>query len=217
MLQENLEQSTTYKPLPNSCENLLDNELLNSGVVNLTLVVQTDKKKYIKTPENETNYENLGLDNQKDSQPVQTYDQFNLISPQRTKINLSPREIELVKYQDKLYEIFKQAGHSNWDNEGSDPVEKKTVSFALKIVGKILEKVSNPEITPDPSGRIDFDWHLDDGTMFTISVGNKKDLVISGLRYGISKFSGTQVWEGEDKNYSLLECGLDWFIEVQDG
>lgn len=154
--------------------------------------------------------------NQEDIQPIQIDDQGILISPQQAKPNLNSHERELDYYNDKFKELMSWAGKPNWDNEGADRVEIKTYKFAMKIVGKIIKKVTyKPEIAPDPDGRIDFNWHLDDGTMFTISVGNKRDLVISGLRYGKSELSGMQVWEIEDKKYSLLECGLDWFNEVQ--
>ncbi|MCY4303619.1 MAG: hypothetical protein OXC62_02355 [Aestuariivita sp.] len=135
----------------------------------------------------------------------------------------------LNHHKDQINSLLENFGKPNWDNENADPVKQETVNFALEIVEKILEETGGGfEITPNPHGRVSFDWHLDDGTMFTVSVGPDKvpnipSLVVSGLKHKYSQnnkdsnLSGTQYYkEGRKDNFSVLECGLKWFMEAQD-
>jgi len=120
-------------------------------------------------------------------------------------------------YKTQIKNLLETAGKPNWDGEGADPVMEGTVQFAQKILEKIEDNANckGLEISVDPFGRIDFDWHLDDGTMFTVSVGKDKDLVVSGLKDGYSNLSGTEHWKEGGNNFSMLECGLKWFTEAQ--
>ena len=126
---------------------------------------------------------------------------------------LSPECQEQCK--DAICNLLVTAGKSNWDDDGGDPVTEEIVEIALKIVGELPGNVAPPDISADPEGNIDFDWHLDNGTMFTISVGQIGDIAISGLRPGKSKFTG-MVKDYEGKSFSLLQCGLEWLTEMQE-
>ncbi len=105
-------------------------------------------------------------------------------------------------------------GERNWDGENADPVTPESVSAALRVVEELPSDVEAPELSVDPEGNIEFDWHLDNGTMFTISVGSTGDVAISGLYLGEAKLTGME----EDSNgnpLTLLRCGLEWLIEMQ--
>ena len=105
-------------------------------------------------------------------------------------------------------------GERNWDGENADPVTPESVSAALRVVEELPSDVETPELSVDPEGNIEFDWHLDNGTMFTISVGSTGDVAISGLYLGEAKLTGME----EDSNgnpLTLLRCGLEWLIEMQ--
>ena len=158
----------------------------------------------------------LYADSQKTTRVVPNREPTYYIVTNKQESKTKSFQEELKHYKKEINDILKEAGEPDWDKEDADPVTQETVNFALEIVEKILEKVGGFEITPDSHGRINFDWHLDNGTMFTISVGKERDLVVSGLRYRKSKLSGTQIWEGERESFLILECGLKWFTEVRD-
>ena len=143
--------------------------------------------------------------------PAETYAVYLLHSAPRRELALEHQEECNAAIRDLLI----TAGKKNWDGEDAEPVTEDAVNFALKIVRKLPGNVAPPEIFSDPEGNIEFDWHLDNGTMFTISVGRPGDLAISGLRPGKSKLSG-MVEDSKGKTSSLLRCGLDWLSEMQE-
>ena len=112
-----------------------------------------------------------------------------------------------------VQDLLETAGKKNWDGENGDPVTKETVDSALKIIPRIPD-LALPDISADPNGNIDFDWLLDNGAMFTISVCGNGEIVVSGLYAGHSKLTGT-FWDKDDGDPCLLQCGLNWLNEVR--
>ena len=124
-----------------------------------------------------------------------------------------------VEHQDECKRAIRQllstAGSQSRDGEHANPVEKYSVEAALEIVEELPDSVEPPEISADPEGNIEFDWHLDNGAMFTVSVRQSGDVAISGLFLGKSKLT-CMVEDGEGKTFSLLQCGLEWLREMKE-
>ena len=114
-----------------------------------------------------------------------------------------------------IYALLDTAGKQNWDGEGADPVTEDTVTVAARIVKELPSNVGVPEISADSEGNVEFDWYLDNGTMFTISIGKTGDIAISGLYNGEAKLTGMQ-WDRRGKIDLLLQCGLEWLREMQE-
>ena len=114
-----------------------------------------------------------------------------------------------------IYQLLMTAGEQNWDGEGADPVTEDTLAIAHAIVNKFPGEVGIPEISSDPDGCVEFDWHLDNGTMFTISIGKDGDIAVSGLNDGIGELTATQ-WDHRGDIDLLLQCGLKWLKEMQE-
>ena len=117
------------------------------------------------------------------------------------------------EYKKTLKGLLEIAGERNWDGENADPVTPETVEAALKVIEELPSAVDAPEIAADPEGNIEFDWHLDNGTMFTISVGPIGDVAISGLYLGKAKLTGMEE-DSKDTPLNLLRCGLEWLIKM---
>ena len=132
------------------------------------------------------------------------------ISPPRKPI---PEQQEICKTA--IRALLETAGKHNWDGEGADPVTENTVAVAQGIVEELPDYVGVPEISADPEGCVEFDWHLDNGTMFTISIGQTGDIAVSGLYNGEAKLTGMQ-WDRRGKIDLLLQCGLEWLREMQE-
>ena len=124
---------------------------------------------------------------------------------------LTPDQQETCK--GAIRSLLTSAGEQNWDGEGADPVTKNTVAYAMGLVKELPCGVGLPEIYADREGNIEFDWHLDNGTMFTISVGKTEDIAVSGLYNGEAKLTGMQ-WDKTGKVDALLDCGLEWLREM---
>lgn len=132
------------------------------------------------------------------------------ISPPR---KLIPEQQETCKTA--IRALLETAGKHNWDGEGADPVIESTVAVAQGVVEELPGDLGAPEISADPEGSVEFFWYLDNGTMFTISIGQTGDIAISGLCNKEAKLTGMQ-WDRTGKIDSLLHCGLGWLREMQE-
>ena len=121
-----------------------------------------------------------------------------------------------AQYQCELdiHNLREMAGVGDWDGEGADPVSAEAVRIALNVVKDFPGDVGLPEVSADPHGRVDFDWHLNNGAMFTISIGKDGEAAISGLYEGQSKLTG-MAWDREEDIPSLVYCGLSWLAGMK--
>jgi len=63
----------------------------------------------------------------------------------------------------EVQSLLHTAGESDWDGEGAAPVDPNAISTALKVVDSFQGVVVTPEVSANPHGRVDFDWHLENG------------------------------------------------------
>ena len=113
-----------------------------------------------------------------------------------------------------IHGLRETAGESDWDGEGADPVSEEAIRIALDVVKDFPGEVGRPEVSADPHGRVDFDWHLDNGAMFTISIAEDGEVAVSGLYEGQSKLTG-MAWDKEADIPSLVHCGLEWLAGMK--
>ena len=128
------------------------------------------------------------------------------------QLNKSTSEIQ-KKCESAIQELLETAGKKNWDGEDANPVSQSAVDAALKVAAMLTDSVETPEITADPHGNVEFDWNLDNGTMFTISVGHSGEIAISGLNPNKARLRGFEE-NSESDSFYLLHCGLNWLVEM---
>ena len=84
----------------------------------------------------------------------------------------APKKLNL-EHQNQCKEAIKNllytASIQNLDDKDADPVTQDAVDAALSVVKELPDGIQLPEIFADPEGNVEFDWDLDNGTMFTIS------------------------------------------------
>ena len=78
--------------------------------------------------------------------------------------------------------LRESAAEPGWDGEDAAPVSEKAIEMALSVTDTLPSDIQPPEIYADREGRIEFDWYLENGTSFTISVGPNSDVAISADR-----------------------------------
>ena len=115
------------------------------------------------------------------------------------------------QYRDAINELRKTAKEHNWDGEDGEPVSDEALSVALKVAANIPGYLPAPEIYPDPEGRIEFDWALENGTLFTLTVGPKGDAAMSAER---PKGGFLRGWskndDGDDTIPDFVAFSLNW-------
>ena len=120
---------------------------------------------------------------------------------------------QLRQCKQNLEVLLKTAGKPNWDGEGADPVTEDAVKIAKEVIDELPGDSGVPEISADPEGNVEFDWHLDNGTMFTVCIGQTGIIVISGLHP--TKAELTVTAKDNERVPSILRCGLEWLNEMK--
>ena len=126
-------------------------------------------------------------------------------------------------YQGRLFEecrraideLRRTAKEPNWDSEDAEPVSDEALSVALKVAATLPRNLPAPDIYPDPEGRIEFDWALDNGTSFTLTVGPKGDAAMSARR---TKGGFLRGWSKNDDDNDalpdLVAFSLSWLEKM---
>ena len=125
--------------------------------------------------------------------------------------NLTPAQLKQCKKDLKV--LLETAGKPDWDGEGADPVTEDVIKAAEKVIDELPRDSGVPEISADPEGNVEFDWHLDNGTMLTVCIGQTGDIAIAGLYPKKAKLMITA--EDSERIPSILRCGLEWLSEMK--
>ena len=115
--------------------------------------------------------------------------------------------------ESSIRNLLEVSGEKNWNGEDADPVTRGAVDAALKVAAMLPDGIESPEIYADPYGNVEFDWNLENGTMFTISVGDSGKITVSGLSPGKARLRGLEE-NSDDEAFRLLLCGLDWLVDM---
>ena len=120
---------------------------------------------------------------------------------------------QLKQCKKDLKDLLETAGKPDWDGEDADPVTEDTIKAAEKVIDELPGESGVPEISADPEGNVEFDWHLDNGTMLTVCIGQKGEIAISGLYP--NKAELTISANDSEGVPSILRCGLEWLNEMK--
>ena len=107
-------------------------------------------------------------------------------------------------------DLLHTAGEPNWDGAGADPVDAETASVAKKFVEMLPGEFEPPEISADSHGNIDFDWYLDNGTLFTISIGKEGEVAMAGMRQDNPFLIRATERDGDNILPGILSYGIGW-------
>ena len=140
---------------------------------------------------------------------------FKHDSDHKVDISMKSLSAQQEEYNNAVRSLLYTAGQQNWDGEGANPVTEHTVETALEVVKELPFNIESPEIFADSEGDIEFDWYLDNGTMFSINTGKMGEIAISGLYDTETRLTGMQWGKGEEEIYLLIRCGLEWLSMMQ--
>ena len=115
-----------------------------------------------------------------------------------------------------VQDLLITAGEPNWDREGADPVTTEIVEIARRVIKELPGDIEIPQISADPQGNVEFDWYLENGTMFTISIGKEGDVAISGLHQEREDRLTALEKDTEDPLPLLLSYGVQWLRKMKD-
>ncbi|MBI4191520.1 MAG: hypothetical protein HY525_13405 [Betaproteobacteria bacterium] len=78
-------------------------------------------------------------------------------------------------------EIFQRCRLANWDHEGAEPISSEALTEAQALLLSIPSYMPLPEIFPEATGAIAFEWYRKPGYRYVITVSGKGTLEYAGL------------------------------------
>ena len=118
----------------------------------------------------------------------------NEINEGRLGLQVEPKVVDLNKRPllDELYQIYKECSETNWDGYDSQPISKEAYLEAEKLIRLLPTDFKKPEILPEATGEIVFEWYQGKRFIYTISVGGNNLITYAGIFGNTSKMHGTE-------------------------
>jgi hypothetical protein len=112
------------------------------------------------------------------------------------------RQLDMLQILDNLWEECSVAG---WDGYGALPIGREVYLEAKKLIMSlpVVSFIPMPEIVPEPSGEIAFEWSKGRRRTFIASVGGNNEIVYAGL-FGLNKTHGAEYF-GDSLPVILIE------------
>ena len=97
---------------------------------------------------------------------------------------------------DALRETYEECAAGNWDGYGALPISQTTYDEALRFINALPSWLPTPEIVPEPSGDIGFEWNFGKNRVLAASVNGTNRIAYAGLLGTGNKAHGTEVFDG---------------------
>lgn len=97
---------------------------------------------------------------------------------------------------DSLKEVFSECYETDWDGYGAQPITIATYHESVRFLNSIPSWLEIPEIVPEPSGDIGFEWNFGKNKIFVVSLNGTNKLVYAGILGAGNKAHGVEVFNG---------------------
>jgi len=100
-------------------------------------------------------------------------------------LRLIPEVVEFehdkIQLYSEVYRVYHECSEQDWDSYDGMPISDKTFWEAVKLICLLPQDLPSPEVMPEPTGEIAFEWYKDRKHVFVISVGGKERISYAGL------------------------------------
>ena len=97
---------------------------------------------------------------------------------------------------DVVIQTYEECGEENWDGYGAFAVSPAVLFEAIQFICALPQRLPSPEVGPEPTGDIVFEWDYGKNHKFVASVSGTKLIDYAGL-FGVGeKTHGTEVFDG---------------------
>jgi hypothetical protein len=90
-------------------------------------------------------------------------------------------EDDKILLYSEVYRVYRECSAQDWDGYEGIPISDETFLEAIEIIRLLPKELPLPEVMPEPTGEIAFEWYKDRKHVFVISVGGKERLSYAGL------------------------------------
>lgn len=97
---------------------------------------------------------------------------------------------------DELRETYRECYEENWDGYDALAISQATYDEAVRFLNALPSWLPTPEIVPEPSGDIGFEWNFGKNHILAASVNSTNHITYAGLLGTGNKAHGTEVFDG---------------------
>ena len=95
---------------------------------------------------------------------------------------------------ESLFETYEECLAVNWDGYNAKPIALDAYLEARSLIASFPLSLPLPEVVPEPTGEIAFEWYKDKHHVFVISVSGNNIITYAGLFGKLSKTRGTEYY-----------------------
>lgn len=81
----------------------------------------------------------------------------------------------------EIFNIYKECAEENWDGCDAKPITIKSCLTAISLTKSFPKDLQQPDIIPEPTGEIAFEWYRGKEHVFVLSVSSEHKLSYAGL------------------------------------
>ena len=125
-------------------------------------------------------------------------DSLNLFAQHRDKTATT----QLSKYRTlaRLREVTASCSLPDWGGNDELPVSQLAISEALKLLEVLPQPFSSPEVSPEPTGAIAFEWRYAPMRILVFSMHGRGSIEYAGLLGRGTEFHGRSPFAGDLPN-----------------
>lgn len=97
---------------------------------------------------------------------------------------------------DDLLAVGENYSTAGWDGYDASPISWATIERALEFLAALPRSLPTPEIIPEATGTIAFEWQTSPSSVFSISIMDGYELAYAGL-FGRGRTYGSEVFVDE--------------------
>ena len=107
--------------------------------------------------------------------------------------------VQLGKYRTLrlLRDVETNCSVPNWGGFQEDAVSAETLNEAEKLLDVLPTSFGSPDVTPEPSGAVSFDWRFSPKRVFLLTVQGRSTIEYVGLKGHGTELHGRCVFAGD--------------------
>lgn len=114
----------------------------------------------------------------------------------------------------ELHEVFNECSIEDWDGYGALPIQEQAVLEAERFIAVMPAFMPDPEIVPEPSGDIGFEWSFGENRILAVSFAGRNTIAYAAIlgssertKCGTEKFNNSipqEIFRGIEEISSLV-------------
>jgi len=108
----------------------------------------------------------------------------------------APGSERVLEPRQAIYDLVTRCAQDNWNGEGAEPIAAEAASRASELLVSLPSYLPVPDIFPDPSGAISFEWYRRPKHRLVLSIYGNGAVEFAGLLgvgnevYGEARMAG---------------------------